>query len=111
MLLNCGVLESPLDSKIKPVIPKGNEPWIFIRRTDAEAETPILWPPAAKSWLTRKDPDAGKDWKQDEKEMTEDETLQLDGITDSMHMSLSKLQEIVNHREARHAAVHGVTKS
>ena len=99
MFLNC---------KIKPVNPKENQPWIFIR-TDAEA--PTLWPPDAKSPLTRKDPDAGKDWKQDEKEMTEDETLQLDGITDSMHMSLSKLQEIVNHREARHAAVHGVTKS
>ena len=57
-------LESPLDSKqIKPVDPKGNQPWIFTGRTDAEAQTPILWPPDAKSWLTGKDPDAGKDWR------------------------------------------------
>ena len=68
------LFESPLNCKeMKPV--KGKQSWIFIRRTDAEAETPILWPPAAKSWLTRKDPDAGKDWKQDEKEMTEDEMV------------------------------------
>ena len=61
-------LESPLDSKeIKPVNPKGNQPWIFIGRTDAEAEFPILWPPDAKSELIRKDPDAGKDWGQEEK--------------------------------------------
>ena len=105
-------LESPLDCKeIKPVNPKGNQPWIFTGRADSEAKARMLSPPDETRWLTRKDPDAGKDWKQDEKEMTEDETLQLDGITDSMHMSLSKLQEIVNHREARHAAVHGVTKS
>ena len=69
-------LESPLDSKeIKPVNPKGNEPWIFIRRTDAEAEAPILWPPDAKSQLIRKDSDAGKDWGQEEKGMTEDEMV------------------------------------
>ena len=69
-------LESPLDSKeIKPVNPKGNEPWIFIRRTDAEAEAPILWPPDAKSQLIRKDSDAGKDWGQEEKAMTEDEMV------------------------------------
>ena len=65
-------LESPLDCKeIKPVNPKGNQPWIFIGRTDAEAEAPILWPPDAKSWLIRKDPDAGKDWGQEEKGTTE----------------------------------------
>ena len=65
-------LESPLDSKeIKPVNPKGNQSWIFIGRTDAEA--PILWPPDAKNWLIGKDPDAGKDWRQGEKGMTEDE--------------------------------------
>ena len=58
-------LESPLDCKeIKPVHPKGNQPWIFIGRTDAEAETPIVWPPDAKNWLTGKDSDAGKDWRQ-----------------------------------------------
>ena len=67
-------LESPLDSKeIKPVNPKGNQPWIFFGRTDAEA--PILWPPDAKSWLIGKDPDAGKDWGQEEKGMTEDEMV------------------------------------
>ena len=76
-------LESPLDSKeIIPVNPKGNESWVFTGRTDAEAETPILWSPDAKNWLIGKDPDAGKDWRQ-EKEMTEDETAgwhhQLDG--------------------------------
>ena len=66
-------LESPLDSKeIKPVNPKGNQPWIFIGRTDAEAEAPILWPPDAKSQLTGKDPYAGKDWGQEEKGKTED---------------------------------------
>ena len=69
-------LESPLDSKeIKPVNPKGNQSWIFIRKIDAEAETPILWPPYVKSWLIRKDPDAGKDWRQEEKGMTEDEMV------------------------------------
>ena len=69
-------LESPLDCKeIKPVNPKGNQSWIVIGRTDAESETPILWPPDAKSWLIGKDPDAGKDWKQEEKEITEDETV------------------------------------
>ena len=67
-------LESPLDyKKIKPVNPKGNQPWIFIGRTDAEAEAPIVWPPDVKSRLTRKDPDAGKDWRQEQKGVTEDE--------------------------------------
>ena len=66
--------KSPLDSKeIKPVNPKGNQSWIFIVRTDAEAEAPILLPPDVKSWLIGKDPDAGKDWRQEEKGMTEDE--------------------------------------
>ena len=69
------LFQSPLDCKeIQPVHPKGNESWILIRRTDAEAETPILWPPDAKSWLIWKDPDAGKDWGQ-EKGMTEDEMV------------------------------------
>ena len=69
-------LENPLDCKeIQPVNPKGNQSWIFIRRTDAEAETPILWPPDAKNWLIVKDPDAGKDWRWEEKGMTEDETV------------------------------------
>ena len=69
-------LESPLDCKeIQPVHPKVNQSWIFIGRTDAEAETPILWPPDAKNWLTGKHPDAGKDWRQEEKEMTQDEMV------------------------------------
>ena len=69
-------LESPLDSKeIQPVHPKGNNSWIFIGRTDVEAETPILWPPHVKSWPTGKDPDAGKNWGQEEKGMTEDEMV------------------------------------
>ena len=69
-------LESPLDCKeIQPVNPKGDESWIFIRRTDAEAETPILWPPDVKNWLIRKDPDAGKDWRRVEKGTTEDEMV------------------------------------
>ena len=67
------ILESPWDHKeFKPVNPKGNQPWIFIGRTDAEAEAPILWPPDAKNWLNGKDPDAGKNWGQEEKGMTED---------------------------------------
>ena len=77
-------LESPLDWEvIKSVNPKGNQFWTFIGRTDVEAETPILWPPDAKNWLIGKDPDAGKDWRQEEKGMTEDEMVewhhQLDG--------------------------------
>ena len=69
-------LESPLDCKeIQPVHPKGNQSWIFIGRTDAEAETPILWPPDVKNWLTEKDPDAGQDWRQEEKGTTEDEMV------------------------------------
>ena len=83
--------------------PKGNQSWIFIGRTDAEAEAPILWPPDVKSWLIRKDPDAGKDWRWEEKGTTEDEMV--GGITDSMDISLSKFQEIVKDREAWHAAV------
>ena len=67
-------LECPLDSKeIKPINPKGNLSWIYIGRTDAEAEAPTLWPPDVKNWLIWKDPDAGKDWKQEEKRVTEDE--------------------------------------
>ena len=69
-------LESPLDCKeIKPVNPKRDQSWMFIGRTDFEAETPILWPPDAKSWLTRKDPETGKDWRQEDKGTTEDEMV------------------------------------
>ena len=70
------ILESPLDcQEIQPVHPKGNQSWIFIWRTNTEAETPILWPPDAESWLIWKDPDAGKDWGQEEKETTENEMV------------------------------------
>ena len=77
-------LESPLDGKeIKPVNPQGNQHWVFIGRTDAEAETPILWPPDVKNRLIWKDPDAGKEWRQEKKGMTEDEMVgwhhRLDG--------------------------------
>ena len=77
MLLNCGVektLESPLDCKeIQPVHPKGDQSWVFFGRTDAKVETPVLWPPHAKSLLIGKDSDAGRDWGQEEKGTTEDE--------------------------------------
>jgi len=86
-------LESALDWRaIKLVNPKGNQSWIFIVGTDAEVEAPILWPPDVKSRLIRKDPDAGKDWRQEEKGTTEDEMVGC--ITDLMDMSLSKLQEL-----------------
>ena len=98
-------LESSLDNKeIKPVNPKGNQPWIFIGRTEVEAA--ILWPPDVKSWLIRKDPDAQKHWRQEEKG-----TTWLNGITDSMNMSLSELWELVTNREAWPAAVRGISNS
>ena len=104
------ILESPLTcQEIKPVNAKGNQSWIFIGRTDAEAETPILWPPHAKNWLIGKDPDAGKDWRREEKGMIEDEIIgwyhRLDGHEFEQALGVGDRQG------SWRAAVHGVTKS
>ena len=113
MLLNCGVWEDSWESlgqqEIKPVNPQGNQSWIFIRRTDAEVETPVLWPPDVKSGLIGKDPDAGKDWGQEEKGVMEDEMVGWHHRLNDMN--LSKLREIVKDRGDWSAAVHEVTKS
>ena len=103
-------LESPLDWKeIKSVNPKGNQPWIFIGKTDAEAEAPKLWPPVAKSWLIRKDPDAGKDWRQEEKGMTEDEILRWYHWVDGHEFEWAP--GIGDGQESLVCTDHGVTKS
>ena len=103
-------IQRPLESKeIQAVSPKGNQSWIFIGRTDAEAEAPLLWPPDVKSWLIGKDPDAGKT--EGKRRRGWQMMRWLDSITDSMKMNLSKLWETVKDREGWHAAVHEVTKS
>ena len=103
-------LESPWDCKeIKPLNSKGNQPWIFIGGTDAEAEAPILWRPDSKSWLIEKDPDVRKDWRQEEMEMTEDEIV-VWHYSLSGH-SLSRLREILKNRETWYAAAQGVTQT
>ena len=101
--------ESPLDGKeIKSVNPKGNQSWIFIGRTDTEAEAPIHWPPEAKNWLIGKDPDAGKDWRQEEKGMTEDEMI---GWHHQLYGHEFEQVPGVGDGQGSLAAVHGVAKS
>ena len=103
-------LERPLDCKeIQLVHPKGDQPWVFFGRNDAQVETPILWPPDVKSWLIGKDSDAVKDWGQEEKGTTEDEMAGWHHWLDGHESEWTP--GVVMDREAWHAAIHGVTKS
>ena len=105
------MLKLQIDSNTywKPVNHKGNQPQMFMRKTDAEARAPVIWTPDVNSQLLGKDPDAGKDWGQEEKAAAEEEMVGWH--TDSMDMGLSKLQEIVKDEGVWHAAVHGITRS
>ena len=113
MLFKCAIGEVSWESLeqqgVKPVNPKGNQPWIFIGITDTEAGAPILCPSDLKSWLIGKDPDSGKDWR---KRRTGQQRMRyLDSITDSLDINLNKLWEIVEDRGDWRATVHGITKS
>ena len=99
-------LESPLD--YKEINPKGNQSWIFLGRTDVEAETSIIWPPEAWSQFIRKDPDVGKDWRQEEKGTTEDKMV---GLSLTQQTCLRKIQDMVKDTDAWCVAVHSVAKS
>ena len=105
-------LGNPLDCKeIQPVHSEGDQPWCFFGRTDAKAETPVLCPPHAKSWLIGKDPDAGWNWGQEEKGMTEDEMAGWHHRLTSLDVSLSELRVLVMDREVWHAAIQGIARS
>ena len=103
------ILESPLDCKIEPVHPEGDQSCVFIERTDAKAETPVLWPPHAKSWLIGKDLMLGGIGGR--RRRGRQRMRWLDGITNSMRVSLGEPRELVIYREAWPAVIHGVTKS